>query len=49
MLKSFKFMVNLVLVGIAIGRAYTLWQQRFTLVKHPGEKLKTADLTTRSS
>jgi hypothetical protein len=35
MLKSFKFMVNLVLIGIAIGRTYTLWQQRFTSVKHP--------------
>jgi hypothetical protein len=33
MLKSFKFMVNLVLIGIAIGRTYTLWQQRFTSVK----------------
>ena len=34
MLKSFEFMVNLVLIGIAIGRAF-LWQQRFTSVKHP--------------
>jgi hypothetical protein len=34
MLKSFKFMVNLVLIGIAIGRTYTLWQQRFTSAKH---------------
>jgi hypothetical protein len=34
MLKSFKFMVNLVLIGIAIGRTYTLWQQRFTSVTH---------------
>jgi hypothetical protein len=34
MLKSFKFMLNLVLIGIAIGRTYTLWQQRFTSVKH---------------
>ena len=35
MLKSFKLMVNLVLIGIAIGRTYTIWQQRFTSVKHP--------------
>ena len=34
MLKSFKLMVNLVLIGIAIGRTYTIWQQRFTSVKH---------------
>jgi hypothetical protein len=33
MLKSFKFIINLVLIGIAIGRAYTLWEQRFTSVK----------------
>ena len=33
--KSFKFIVNLVLVGIAIGRTYTVWQQRFTSVKRP--------------
>ena len=34
MFKSFKFMVNLVLIGIAIGRTYTLWQQRLTSAKH---------------
>ena len=34
MFKSFRFMVNLVLIGIAIGRTYTLWQRRFTSVKH---------------
>jgi hypothetical protein len=34
MFKSLKFIVNLVLIGIAIGRTYTLWQQRFTSVKH---------------
>ena len=35
MLKNVRFMVNLVLIGIAIGRTYTLWQQRFTSVRHP--------------
>jgi hypothetical protein len=34
MLKSFKLMVNLVLIGIAIGRTYTLWERRFTSGKH---------------
>jgi hypothetical protein len=34
MLKSFKFTVNLVLIGIAIGRAYTLWSVEIP-VKHP--------------
>ena len=31
MLKKLKFMMNLVLLGIVIGRAYAAWEQRIQL------------------